>query len=131
MKKLIALIVLFQIAISSLAYGGTCDWSTIKPMPNGDYEYSLDCHLKVGQLVQDTKIKDQQIQDLYKAVELKDLAIQKDDERVMLWQKTSDTQQQRLSSIESGQKTMDWLYFSLGALTVVASGFMAARLIGR
>ncbi len=127
MKKIICFILL-QIMICNMALAD-CDWTTIKPMPNGDYEYNPELHLCVGKLVQSDKTKDAQVEDLTKAIQLKDLALTKADERTDLWKQTAYNEQDRLNKIESGQRTNDWIFYGLGALTVIASGFMAAKLI--
>jgi hypothetical protein len=126
MKKLICLILLAS-NISMAA----CDWSTIKTMPNGSYEYSPTLNLCVGQLVQDSAVKDQQLADLNKALSLKDAALLTADQRIVLWQKDSSDQLDRLVKIESTQKSSEYLAFGLGVLATVATGIMTARLIGR
>jgi hypothetical protein len=127
MKKLISLILLMCFSSSALA---DCNWSTIKQLPDGGYEYSPSLNLCVGNLVQSSKVMTQQIADLTKAVQLKDLALSVADQRTQLWQKSSDDEQDRLSKLSADQKHSDWLYFVLGAATVIGSGFMAAKIIG-
>ncbi len=119
MKRFIALILLF-----SLNAQASCDWKTgITPGPNHTYIYSEECHQAVGQLVQANK-------DLTSAIQLKDLALTKADERMQLWMNTADSEQDRLAKMNSDTKTNQWLFFGLGVATVVLSGFMTARLIG-
>jgi hypothetical protein len=125
MKKLIIAILCFM---STLAFGD-CDWTQIKQLPDGGYEYNAALNICVGQLVQDSKVKDQQIADLQKAITLKDLALTTADQRTMLWQKSSDDEMARLNTIQSDSKRSDWLYFGLGVLTTVAAGYMAAQII--
>jgi len=119
MKKLITLILLF-----SLNAQAACDWKTgIIPGPNKTFIYTEECHQAVGALVQANK-------DLTSALTLKDLTLTKSDARIQLWMTTADSEQQRLSKIESDTKTNEWVFFGLGALTVIGAGFMTARLIG-
>jgi hypothetical protein len=128
MKKLIVFVMISCFMISNIARAD-CDWSFIKNMPNGDYEYTPECHLKVGQLVQDNATQLVQIQDLNAAIALKNLALTASDQRVALWQKTADDSQDRLSKIDSDSKRNDWIAFSLGALTMLGAGYMASRLL--
>lgn len=108
----------------------SCDWSKgITPLPDGSFKYSSACHLAVGQLVQDNSVKDKQIVDLSKAIQLKDLAIQQSDARANLWMNTSATLEQRLQKVDSMEKTNSWVSFGLGALTVLGAGWMASQLI--
>lgn len=127
MKKYLVAIVI-GILIPSIA-SAECDWQFIKNMSNGDYEYSPECHLKVGQLVQDNQVKLTQINDLNAALQLKDLAIQTSDARVALWQKTADDSMDRLTKVDSNQRTNEIIYFALGALTVLGAGWMASHLL--
>jgi hypothetical protein len=120
MKKLISIILLF-----SLNANATCDWKTgITPGPNKTFIYTEECHQQVGKLVQSNK-------DLTSVIQLKDLALTNADVRTQLWEKTADNEMDRLNKLSADQKHSDWLYFTLGAATVIMTGFMAARLIGR
>lgn len=121
MKKLILLMTLFSF-ISNIAFGD-CDWSTIKKNPDNSYTYSAQLNLCVGNLVQQNSILTQQVADYQKAISLKDLAITASDQRIALWQKTSDDEQSRLAKMDADQKMSSWLYFGLGALTVIGTGF--------
>jgi hypothetical protein len=128
MKKyaLLILITLF----SNVAFADkACDWSTIKQLPDGGYEYSATLNLCVGKLVQDSKVKDAQIADLTQAVQLKDLALVKADTRTQLWLDTSDKLQNRLSTVDTMEKHNEWLMFGLGALTVIGAGYMTSKLL--
>jgi hypothetical protein len=131
MKKLLVFILLLQIMVCNIARADTtCDWQFVKPLPDGGYEYPLNLHLCVGNLVQTTATQTQQIADLNAAIQLKNLAITTSDQRVALWQKTADDSQDRLTKIDSDSKRNDWIMFGLGALTVLGAGFMTAKLIG-
>lgn len=106
-----------------------CDFKTgISPAQGGGYIYTRDCHLKVGTMVKDLATKDQQISNLNQAITLKDLAIKDADDRTQMWMKTSVDLEQKTLEIQKLQKTNDWLYFGLGALTVIGAGFAAAQL---
>ena len=119
MKKLICLLLL-----ASLNAQSACDWKTgITPGPNKTFVYSEECHQAVGALIQSNK-------DLTSGIQLKDLALKASDERALLWNNTSKDLEDRLQKVDSTQKKSDWLYFGLGALTVIGAGFMTARLIG-
>ena len=126
MKKLITCILLF---VSSANAFANCDWSTIKKLPDGGYEYSPALNLCVGNLVQDNKTKDLQIADLTKAITLKDLALKASDDRVLLWSKTAGDEMDRLNKISQDQKHSDWLYFGLGVATTFLAAYSASKLI--
>lgn len=126
MKKFVIVI----LCLSNIALGD-CNWASIKTLPNGNYEYTPTLHLCVGKLVQDGKVKDTQIQDLTKAIQLKDLALTASDSRAKLWMDTSLSEQDRLMKIDSAQKQNNFLYFGLGILASIGVGMTTARLIGR
>lgn len=123
MKKFIS-ILLLTCFLSNTALA-ECDFSKgITPGPNKTFIYTEECHLKVGTMVQDIQTKDQQIDDLNKAITLKDLAITKSDERVNLWMDTSLKLEDRVNKIDSLQSQNQWLMFGLGALTVIGAGLI-------
>ena len=102
-----------------------CDFSTgITPGPNHTFIYSEDCHQKVGQLVQDNKTKDAQLADYAKAIDLKDLAIKKADERANMWMDTSTKLEDRLTKVDELQSKNNFIYYGLGILTVLAAGYV-------
>jgi hypothetical protein len=107
----------------------SCDWTQIKQLPDGGYEYDPQLHLCVGSLVQQNKDLTLQVGDLTKAVQLKDLALSTADSRTQLWQKSADDAQSSLSKIESTNSTRDWIFFGLGVCTTFLAGFMASKLI--
>ena len=107
--------------------GASCDFSRgIKPNTDGTYTYSKACHLKVGSLVKENQDQIKATDDLNKAIQLKDLALQKSDQRATMWEDTSSKMEDRLSKIDSLEKSNTVIYFALGALTVLGAGFMAS-----
>lgn len=119
MKKLISS-VLFCSLLPSVAMAN-CDFKTgITPNSDGSYRYTAECHLKVGNMKQDLEIKDQQIEKYVKALELKDLAIVKADERWALWRDTSYGMQDRLIKYDDLRQKNQLLYFAAG---VILTGF--------
>lgn len=142
MKKVISLILL-SIFIGNMALADTtpsqgvipmpapkCDWTKIKDNGDGTFTYTKALHLCVGQLVQTNQTQATQIQDLTKAISLKDLAISYSDARATTWMNTSAGLEDRLQKVDKLEKTNDWLYFGLGVVTTIGAGFMAARLLG-
>jgi len=128
MKKLISVLLLFAM-FSNVAFAD-CDFKTgISPLPDGNYEYTKGCHEQVGIMKKQLDNSTQAIADLNKAISLKDLALKASDDRTQLWMDTSFKLEQREESIADMRKKNDWLYFGLGALTILASGYMASQLI--
>lgn len=129
MKKFISFILFISLFSNIVLADTNCDWTTIKTLPDGGFEYSPALNICVGQLVQTNQIQTQQIADLTKAIQLKDLALTNADARIQLWETSADNELDRLNKIQSDQKKSDWLMFGLGALTVLGAGYMAARLV--
>lgn len=129
MKKTISLVV--AMLVSNMAFAD-CDFARdVKELPNGDRQYTKECHVKVGETIQDNKIKDEQINKYVEAIKFKDLAITKSDERGDKWMNTSLKLEDNIQKIDSYKNTNQWIYFGLGALTVFAAGMAAAQLSGR
>lgn len=128
MKLITTLLLLFSFTITSAH--ADCDWSLIKPSSDGQtFIYSKELHLCVGTLVQNSKLQEQQITDLKKAIDLKDLALKISDDRATLWSNTSQDLENRLQKVDSMQKTNEVLWVSLGVLGTILTGYMTARLI--
>ena len=121
-KTLIVLFLIPQFAI------GDCDWTKIKKNPDKTYTYTEDLHLCVGKLVQSSKVQAQQIQDLTKAISLKDLAIQDSDKRAQTWMDTSGTLEKRLQEVDKLEKANSWLFFGLGMLATGLAAYTASKL---
>ena len=129
MQKILISFILFTLFSNFSFADSKCDWSQIKALPDGGYEYNSQLNLCVGQLVQNQQIQQQQLTDLNKAIQLKDLALTASDQRATLWNNTASNMENRLQKIDTETKKNDWLFFGLGVLTTVGAGFMAASLI--
>lgn len=131
MKKALISLMISILIFSNFAHAD-CDFSIgISPLPDGRFAYSKDCHLKVGELVQSEATKDKQIADLTQAIQLKDLAIDKADQRVHLWMDTSFKLEDDLGKVQNLQSGNNHLWFGLGVAATVLSIFVAAKAIGR
>ncbi len=111
-----------------------CDFTMgkgVNKLPDGNYEYSTACHVAVGQLVQDSKTKDIQLKDLGLALTAKDLALQASDQRTQLWMDTTFKLEKNINTMDELKKTNEWVYFGIGALTVIATGFALSSVTGR
>lgn len=130
MKILTSLILVISM-MSNLAFAD-CDFKTgITPGPNNTFVYTEECHKKVGLMTKQLVNQTQQIADLNKAIQLKDLALDYSNKRTELWMDTTFKLEQNQESIESMRKKNEWLFFALGALTVFGAGVMAAQLSRR
>ena len=119
MKYLMIVVIL----MNNLAYA-ECDFATGIVKKEDGYLYTKDCHIRVGQLVKENE-------NLTKAIELKDLAISKNQERVNLWMDTTYKLEDRVNKMEEIKSQSQFLYFGLGIVSAVAVGYGVARLTGR
>jgi len=107
-----------------------CDFKTgIEALPDGRYAYSRDCHLQVGSMKKQIANQQQQISDLNQAITLKDLALVDSQKQADLWKSTSLGLQDRLQTVNQMQKTNDFLYFSIGIVSTIATGFAISSLV--
>lgn len=115
MKKFLTALTLSSV-ISTTAFA-ECDFKKgITENANGTFTYTGECHLKVGQMKQDLETKDVQIEKLLKAIDFKDLAIAKADQRWEQWRNTSFEMQDKLQSYDSFRRDNQVLYFAAGIL---------------
>lgn len=130
MKSLISIILMFCFICNVCL--ADCNFATdIKPLADGTYAYSKECHLKVGSMKKQIASQTQQISDLNSAITLKDLAYTDSQKQKQIWEDTSLNLQDRLTKVDSLQRTNDFLYFGLGVLGAIGTGFMAAKIIGK
>lgn len=124
-KFVIALMIATFLPISALA---ECDFKTGITKTEGGYLYTRECHIKVGEMKQDLEIEVEKTAKLTKALELKDLAITRADQRADLWMNTSFKLEDRVNTIDEMRKTNQWLYFGLGVVTMFAASYAASQL---
>ena len=132
MMKLIAAIL--AVTMFSNVALADCDFTMgkgVNKLPDGNYEYTKECHIAVGQLVTDNKTKDIQLKDLGLSLTAKDLALQASDARTQLWMDTTFKLEKNINTMDELKKTNEWVYFGIGALTVIATGFALSSVTGR
>lgn len=121
MNRLIKFVLILTIAFPLNAFAD-CDFSKdIKKTPSGTYEYTKDCHIKVGEINRDLKDSKKQIEDLTKAISLKNLALKKADERADNWMNTTFSIENKFETAVKMKNTNEWMYFGLGILTFFAA----------
>lgn len=130
MRKFIAiLIIACLMPISAFA---DCDFKTgITKNDNGTYTYTRECHIKVGEIRQDLDIANGQNLKFTKALELKDLALSKSDQRADMWQQTAFKLEDRINTIDSYRTSNQWLMFGFGMVSMFAASYAASQLIHR
>jgi len=127
MKKFLVALIAMTF-LSNVAFAD-CDFKTgITKNESGSYTYTRECHLKVGEMKQDLEIAQQQNEKYVKALDLKDLALTKADQRADMWMNTSFKLEDRVNTIESMQNTNKWVYFGIGVLSVFVAGYAANQI---
>lgn len=127
MKKFLIALVAMTF-LSNVAFA-ECDFKTgITKQESGNYTYTRECHIKVGEMKQDLDISQQQNEKYVKALDLKDLALTRADQRADMWMNTSFKLEDRVNTIQEMQKTNQWVYFGLGVLSVFAAGYAAKQI---
>lgn len=116
--SLILSIILFtQMALADCNYS-----KDIKPLADGTYSYSLGCHLKMGENLRDLKIAQEQVIELNKGINLKDLALDVADKRNDEWSKENVEMEQKLNTISKDESKNRWLYFGAGVAAALLTG---------
>ncbi len=129
MKKLISLVSAITL-FSNLCFAD-CDFKDLVHNPDGTVTYSKADHKCVGQLVQDNSVKAKQVDDLNKAVQLKDLTITTADQRADNWMNTSLKLEENVQKMDTLKRDDFWIAFGLGVLATFAAGMAAASLTNR
>lgn len=121
MKKLFKMLLIMCMIVSiNLSYAD-CNWSSIEEVEGG-YLYSTDCHIKVGKLVKESKLREEQVKELNKTIELKDLSLSKANERIDNWRNTTYELEDRIMKQRKWSIYNDYLYFGGGiALTILSA----------
>ncbi len=119
MNRIALLIVMVFTVNSAMA----CDFSKeIEKLPDGRFAYSKDCHLAVGEMKWTLTNQAEQISELKKTIDLKDLALVKSNQNSQLWMDTSFKMQDKFNSYESIQSKNNTTHFLAGVgLTVLTA----------
>jgi hypothetical protein len=126
MKKILTFLIILVFSTSAFA---DCDYSKIIKNDNGTYTYTRELHLCVGQMKQDLDIANEQNLKFTKALELKDLALTKADQRADMWQQTAFKLEDRISTIDGYRTSNQWLMFGFGMATMFAASYAASQLV--
>lgn len=110
--------------------GTVCDFSKIVSNKDGTYTYPQNLHVCVGKIINDGKAKDAQIADDKKAINLYQLTIQTEEQRIQNWIATSTQLESRVEKVSDLEKTNEWLYFGLGVLATAAAAYTGEKLAG-
>lgn len=124
-KRIVILVCALQIANPALG----CEFSKdIQRNEDGTYTYTRDCHVEVGKKLDELDIRLLQIEDLKSSLDLKDLALQKSEERIELWRETSFKLEDRVNKIEKYKSQQQWYWFALGIVVTGAAVWSAGQL---
>jgi hypothetical protein len=123
MKNWILLLAMIVVLLLTMDKTKACDWSSIEKQ--GDrFVYSKDCHLAVGTMVKNEKIQAERVDLLNKSLELKDLALDKADQRINNWRTEAYKQNEKLLDIQRKTKYNDYMVFGLGVVTAILTGYV-------
>ena len=111
-SKLLILLAFFPFIASA-----NCDFAKdIKKLPNGNFSYSIECHLEAGQAFQTVELQKKRIVKLEKTIRLKDLTIQKQEMRLEQWRDLSIKQTERINTINKLSKYEKYIWGAGGAI---------------
>jgi L-lactate utilization protein LutB len=126
MKKF--LVPLLVISLMSGVCNAECNFQIdIVKNADGTRTYSKECHVAVGEMKQDLEIEVQKTDKLNKALNLKDLVIEKADQRADLWMNTAFKLEDRINKIDDMQSTNKWIAFGLGVVVTFGATYLATQ----
>lgn len=110
----------FALALSLAmpAYGTECKTSDLKHNADGTVLYTKDCHKRVGEIVEELELRQEQVKKLNLSVDFYKQGYDIQDQRAKDWMNTSiqlDKELQRQKTFSSLEKVG---YFVLGVLVV-------------
>jgi energy-coupling factor transporter transmembrane protein EcfT len=112
-----------------------CNWNTDIQLQGSKFLYTASCHKLVGDTVKKARGLEKaeserqvQVNKLSETITLKDLALDKADQRMMSWRDESYNQHERLLKQQKYAKWNDWLYFGGGVALTVLSVWAAGQL---
>lgn len=127
MRKLTATLTLCSILWfpTETAFGKTeCNLKEdIKKQEDSTYSYTVDCHKEFGKSLMDLKDREKQVEELNKALDLKNVVIESERDRAQMWRNTSYKLEDRMSTMERIKRDHELLYFGLGILVTIGSGW--------
>lgn len=114
-KKLVYNLLAFSVLCRSVFAG--CDFSKdIVENKDGSYTYSRACHIQVGKDQYSLSEYKLALDGRKKEIELKDLALQKQEERVVFWMDKAHTMSTKVTTYEDMRSTNQLLYFGAGVV---------------
>ena len=127
MKKYIPYILIMCLISPNLALA-KCDWAKDIKRQGNTFLYPAKCHHAVGVMKKDLKDREEQVVQLKKTIKLKDLAMIKSDERIVLWRDQSYNQFERLQKQARLNSYNKWLHFGGGVVLTVLSVWAAGQI---
>ena len=121
------LVICILLTVLSLNLSAACDWKTIQKIEGG-YRYSSECHIQVGKEIKENKLRIDLVDKLKKTITLKDLYIEKSNERVELWKEATYKIENRLIKHDKYARKNDWILFGGGILTTILTGWALGQL---
>jgi len=122
-----------MVSLASPSYA--CNWKTDIQKQGSKFLYTASCHKLVGDTVKKARELEKaeaerqvQVDRLSKSITLKDLALDKADQRMMNWRDESYNQHERLLKQQKLAKYNDWLYFGGGIGLTILSVWAAGQI---
>jgi len=129
MSRMTQVLVATLMFATSTQSNASCDFSKdVKENADGSFTYSRECNVEVGKRIKELDLRRNQVDDLNKVITLKDLAIEKADQRAKLWMDTSNELNDKLIKYDSISKRSDTLYFVGGIAVTILSVWAAGQL---
>jgi len=110
--------VFLALSLATPAYGAECKTADLKHNPDGTVLYTKECHKRVGEVVEELELRQEQVKKLNLSVDFYKQGYDIQDQRAKDWMNTSiqlDKELQRQKTFSSLEKVG---YFILGVVVV-------------
>jgi hypothetical protein len=124
-SDIIAIILLCFLSVEALS----CDFGNdITKNEDGTYTYSRECHILVGNKLNELKLRKEEIAELRISLKLKDLALTEANTRIDLWKNQTLELESRINSQDKWSKYNNWINIGIGIGLTVASGWALGQI---
>ena len=100
----------------------------IREIGINSYLYKVDCHVDYGRLRKAEPLYKEQVKELKKSIEMKDLALKYSNERIENWKKTTYKLEDKMFKLEKNNEKIKWIYFGLGIAVMGGAVYAAGQL---
>ena len=120
--------ILLTVSLVNQSALANCNWNDIKRKQDNTFVYTSDCHLEVKRLLDEQKLREEQVKELKGSIKLKDLALDTQEERLNRWRDATYRMEDRILKLDKANKYENWIWFGIGIVVMGAATYGAGQL---